>query len=172
MCTKTCCSGWRAQVLAPSRRDPPCWTRSSPSSSPPACSSPFSLASSSTTPFQVRYYIKYGGVGRTLMHLHVVFNYWTEARFFDEIQTKVWRVFLLAIHSHLYSFALRFIFLQTHSTSYSFSFGYWLYTVKEKEENPIENHPLSYGLRNLYRNLKSENSASPTQRGGQPLLVQ
>ncbi len=28
--------------------------------------------------------------------------------------------FLLAIHSHLYSFALRFLFLQTHATSYSF----------------------------------------------------
>jgi hypothetical protein len=27
---------------------------------------------------------------------------------------------LLAIHSHLYSFALRFLFLQTHATSYSF----------------------------------------------------
>jgi len=30
-----------------------------------------------------------------------------EAEFLDEIQTKVLRVFLLAIHSHLYSFALR-----------------------------------------------------------------
>jgi hypothetical protein len=29
-----------------------------------------------------------------------------EAEFLDEIQTKVFRVFLLAIHSHLYSFAL------------------------------------------------------------------
>ncbi len=35
-------------------------------------------------------------------------------------QTKVWRVFLLVIHSHLYSFALIFIFLQNHATSYSF----------------------------------------------------
>jgi hypothetical protein len=39
-----------------------------------------------------------------------------EAEFLDEIQTKVLRVFLLAIHSHLYSFALRFLFLQTHAT--------------------------------------------------------
>ncbi len=31
--------------------------------------------------------------------------------FLDEIQTKVLRIFLLAIHSHLYSFALRFLFL-------------------------------------------------------------
>ena len=37
--------------------------------------------------------------------------------FLDEIQTKVWRVFLLAIHSHLYNFVMRFIFLQTHATS-------------------------------------------------------
>jgi hypothetical protein len=33
-----------------------------------------------------------------------------EAEFLDEIQTKVIRVFLLAIHSHIYSFALRFLF--------------------------------------------------------------
>ena len=38
----------------------------------------------------------------------------------DEIQTKVSRVFLRAIHSHLYSFALRFLFLQTITASYSF----------------------------------------------------
>jgi hypothetical protein len=44
-----------------------------------------------------------------------------EPEFLDEIQTKVFRVFLLAIHIHLYSFALRFfIFLQIHATSYSF----------------------------------------------------
>jgi hypothetical protein len=30
----------------------------------------------------------------------------------DEIQTKVSRVFLRAIHSHLYSFALKFIFFK------------------------------------------------------------
>ncbi len=38
-----------------------------------------------------------------------------------QIQIKVLRVFLLAIHSHLYIFALRFIFLRTHATSYVFS---------------------------------------------------
>jgi hypothetical protein len=42
------------------------------------------------------------------------------AEFLDEIQTKVSRVFLLAIHIHLYIFAFRFIILQTHATSYSF----------------------------------------------------
>jgi hypothetical protein len=41
----------------------------------------------------------------------------SEAEFLDEIQTKVLKVFLLAIHSHLYSFSLRFIFLQAHETS-------------------------------------------------------
>jgi hypothetical protein len=42
-----------------------------------------------------------------------------EAEFLDVIQTKVLRDFLLA-NSHLNSFALRFLFLQTHATSYSF----------------------------------------------------
>jgi hypothetical protein len=44
----------------------------------------------------------------------------SQAEFLDKIRTKVFRVFLLAIHSHLYSFALRFLFPQTHATSYSF----------------------------------------------------
>jgi hypothetical protein len=42
------------------------------------------------------------------------------AEFVDEIQAKVLRVFLLAIHSHFYSFALSFLFLQIYATSYSF----------------------------------------------------
>jgi hypothetical protein len=33
------------------------------------------------------------------------------------------RSFLLAIHIHHYTFALRFLFLQTHATSYSFCKG-------------------------------------------------
>jgi hypothetical protein len=40
-------------------------------------------------------------------------NSWTKSR-------QVLRAFLLAIQNHLYSFALRFLFLQTHTTSYSF----------------------------------------------------
>jgi hypothetical protein len=44
----------------------------------------------------------------------------SEAEFLDEIQKNNFRVILLVIHSHLYSFALRFIFLQTPATSYSF----------------------------------------------------
>jgi hypothetical protein len=43
----------------------------------------------------------------------------TEAEFFDKIQIKVLRDFLLVIHSHLYGFALILLFLQTHTTSYS-----------------------------------------------------
>jgi hypothetical protein len=72
---------------------------------------------------------------------------WPEAEFLDEIQTKVSRVFLLAIHSHLYSFALRFIFLQTHTTSYSFL--QLLYTAKEKGGKANRKpYILPYGLRN------------------------
>ncbi len=58
----------------------------------------------------------------------------SEAEFLDQIQTKVFRAFLLAIHSHLYSFALRYLFLQTHATSYSF-YSELLYCVHYKGEN-------------------------------------
>jgi hypothetical protein len=76
-----------------------------------------------------------------------------EVEFLDILHTKVLRVFLLAIRSHLFSFAWRFLFLQTHATSYSFC-SVLLYTVKEKGGKPDrENHtPLLYGLRNPYRN--------------------
>jgi hypothetical protein len=53
-----------------------------------------------------------------------------EAEFLDEIQTKVLRVFLLDIHIHLYSFALKFLFLQTQPLRVS---------VKEKEGKPDRN---------------------------------
>jgi hypothetical protein len=83
---------------------------------------------------------------------------WVEAKFLDEIETKVSRVFLHAIQSHLYSFALRFLFLQTHAISYSF-YSVLQYTVKEKEGKPDRKpYPFPYVLRNPYRNLKSENS--------------
>ncbi len=58
-----------------------------------------------------------------------------EAEFFDEIQTKVLRVLLLAIHSHLH----RFLFLQL-TQPLTVSRGQLLYTVKRKEENLKENH--------------------------------
>jgi hypothetical protein len=44
----------------------------------------------------------------------------SEAEFLDGMQTKVLQVLLLAIHSHPYSFALKFIFFQTHATLYEF----------------------------------------------------
>ncbi len=59
----------------------------------------------------------------------------------------------LAIHSHLYSFALRFLFLQTHATSYSF-FSSLLYTVQEKGGKPDRKpYPLPNSLRYPYGNL-------------------
>jgi hypothetical protein len=42
-----------------------------------------------------------------------------EAELLDKIQTKVLR-FASLVFSHLYSFALGFLFLQTRATSYSF----------------------------------------------------
>jgi hypothetical protein len=74
--------------------------------------------------------------------------------------TKVSRFFLLAIHSHLYSFAMRFLFLQTHATSYSF---YSLVTVHCNENMKY----FPYGLRNPYRNLKSENSPGYARKAQQ-----
>ncbi len=41
-----------------------------------------------------------------------------EAEFVEEIQTKVYGVFRLAIDSQLNSFALILLFLQIHATSY------------------------------------------------------
>jgi hypothetical protein len=77
----------------------------------------------------------------------------SEAEFLDEIQTKVLRVFLLAVLSHLYGFALRFLFNQTHATSHVFlqthtisyvvvQFSYCT-LYRRKEENIIETIPHS-----------------------------
>ncbi len=68
---------------------------------------------------------------------------------------KSLKSFFLAIQSHLYCFALKFLFLLIHATSFSF-FCALLYTVKENGGKPDRNpHPLPYGLRNPYRNLMS-----------------
>ncbi len=93
----------------------------------------------------------------------------SEAEFLDETQTKVLGVFLLAIHSHIYSF----LFLQTHATSYSFySSVTILYTVNETGGKPEKKTiPLPYGLRNLYRNLKSENFQDCAQKPQRKLYV-
>ncbi len=89
--------------------------------------------------------------------------YTPEAAFFDEIQTKVLRVFLLVIHSHLYSFAWDFYFfklMQPHTIFYS------SVTVHFKGERRKSWKPYSlpYGLRNSYRNLKSENTQDYAQK--------
>jgi hypothetical protein len=79
------------------------------------------------------------------------------AKFWDEIQTKVLRVFLLVIHSYLYSFAKDLFFVKlTQPLTVS---------VKEKGGKPDRKpHPLPYGLRNPYINLKSENSSQDMPR--------
>jgi hypothetical protein len=85
----------------------------------------------------------------------------TEVECLDEIQTKVFRFFLLAVLSHLYSFAFEILFLQTHATQpLSVSTVQLLYTVKEEGGNPDRKpNPLPYDLRNpteasSLRNLK------------------
>jgi hypothetical protein len=72
-------------------------------------------------------------------------NSWTKSR------QMSWRVFLLAIHSHLYSFPLRFFFFKVTQPLTAFTVQL-LYTVKEKGGKP---YPLPYGLRNPYRNLRT-----------------
>ncbi len=73
---------------------------------------------------------------------------WTEAELLDEIQTKVLKVFLLAIQSHLYSFALRFLSLKTHATPYSF-YSALLYTIckEERRKNWYKTTPYSLGFK-------------------------
>jgi hypothetical protein len=53
---------------------------------------------------------------------------------------KSLKSFPFAIHSHLYSFALRFLFLQTHATSYSFYRSVTLHCKGERMKNLVENH--------------------------------
>ena len=65
----------------------------------------------------------------------------------DEIQTKAKRAFLLAIQSHLYSFALKFYFFKITQP---------LVKLKEKGGKPDRKpYPLSYGLRNLIKTTSS-----------------
>ncbi len=96
-----------------------------------------------------------GGIKTTENKIH--WPHWNsrtlEAEFLDKIQTKVLRVFLLAVHSHLYSFAKSFLFFQTHATSYSF-FSMLLYTVKKKGRRPErKSHPLPYGFKKSIQKL-------------------
>jgi hypothetical protein len=74
-------------------------------------------------------------------------NYWMKSR------QKYWE-FSSMLFSHLYSFALRFLFLQTHAVS-----------VKRKRGKIDRKHyPLPYRVRNPYRTLKSENSQDYVQK--------
>jgi hypothetical protein len=66
-------------------------------------------------------------------HVLCIVQVCTEAEFLDEIHKKVLR--LLAFHSHLYRFDLRFPFLHIHETPYSF-YSFLLYTTKEKIGKP------------------------------------
>jgi len=65
-----------------------------PARSPPLFLVLFSAGSFELVPF----------VKKVILHTELQ----PEAKFLEEILTKVLRVYLLAIHSHLYSFALRF----------------------------------------------------------------
>jgi hypothetical protein len=72
-------------------------------------------------------------LGETRGYSNTVYQ---RGEFLDEIHTKVLRVFLLAIHSHLQRFAFFFKLTQPLKVSAV----QLLYTVKEKEENMIEKH--------------------------------
>ncbi len=88
----------------------------------------------------------------------------TETEFLDEIQTKVLRVFLLVILSHLYSFALRYLFLQTHAASYSFYNSVSVQCKGERRKTwKITIFP-SLLFMKFIQNLKSENSQDYAQK--------
>ncbi len=92
-----------------------------------------------------------------------------ESEFLDKIQTKVLRVFHLAIHSNFCSFAWRFLFLQTHATSYNFYSSIDIHNKGDmQEENLIEYH--SNSLINQHRNLKSDNSQDYDQNLNQIVI--
>jgi hypothetical protein len=86
-----------------------------------------------------------------------------EVEYLDEIQTKIFKVFLIAIYSYLYTLQLCLeISISSNSRNLS---QFLLYTVKEKGGKPDRKpYLLSYGLRNPYRNLKPENSQDYSQR--------
>ncbi len=74
----------------------------------------------------------------------------------DEIQTQVLRVFLLAIQSHLLQLCLEISISSNSRNLLQVYPEVAVHCKGEKEENLIENH--TYGLRNPYKNLKSEKS--------------
>ncbi len=69
-------------------------------------------------------------------------DYSTEAEFLAEVKKKLWRVFLPAIHSHLYSFKpwdFYYSKLTQPLTVSTVQESYWT-LFRIKEENLIENH--------------------------------
>ncbi len=84
---------------------------------------------------------------------------------------KVLRVFLLAIHSYLYSFALRFLFLQTHATSYSFYSSITVHCKGERRKTWEKTITPSLWFKNPYKNLKTENSQDYTLKPQQNCTV-
>ncbi len=81
----------------------------------------------------------------------------TRCRILGRNPEKSPKSFLLAIHSHVYSFALSFPFLQTHAASYSFCSSTAVHSKGERRKT-------NGGLRNPYKNLKSENSQDYAQK--------
>ncbi len=96
-----------------------------------------------------------------------------EAEFSDEIQSKVLRVFLLAIHSHIYSFALRFLFLQTHATSYSYYSSVTVHCKGERRKTWQKTIPPSslWFKKSLQKPPVFENSQDYAQKPQQKLSV-
>jgi hypothetical protein len=104
---------------------------------------------------------------RTLYPVYRMYEEWRassalcpEAEFLKEIQTKVLRVFLLVIQSPLQLCLEISISSDSHNLS-----QFLLYTVKEKGGKPDRKpYPLTNGLRNPYRNLKSEKTQDYAQK--------
>jgi hypothetical protein len=84
----------------------------------------------------------------------------SEAKFLDEIQTKTLEFFSLLFTVTTTALTRDLYFLKiTQPLTVSTVQLQLLYTVKEKLGNPDRKpYYLLYGLRNPYRNLKSENS--------------
>ncbi len=91
---------------------------------------------------------------------------WTEAEFLDESRQKSEEFFsFLFTVTCTYSFALRFIFLQTHATFYVFlQFSYWTLQRRKRGKPNRKTYLLPFGFRNLYRYIKSENSQDYAQK--------
>ncbi len=93
-----------------------------------------------------------------------IFNLWTHSmrRSFKKQNPDK----SLAIHGYLYSFSLRFLHISSNSRNllHFLQLSYCaLYRKKEKKPDG-KPYPLPYGLRNSYRNLKSENFQDYVQK--------